>query len=163
ATNFDLVLRFFAGAIEHRPDVRRVMRRRLQEQRGFADARLTTEQHERTRHQSAAEHAIELAHARRHTLGHDRVDVRIHVRAAATERGTPRGLRTRGHCGLFDDRFPRAAIRTAPEPLRRLRAALRAAVDGFGLLHLNFKLETSNFKLMCASGSSYPRRSSPGL
>ena len=40
------------------------MRGGLQQQRGLADARLAAEQHERARHDAAAEHAIEFTDAR---------------------------------------------------------------------------------------------------
>ena len=51
---------------------------------------LAAEQHERSRHDAAAEHAIELADARRHPLGDDGVDVldtACDVAAAERRRG----------------------------------------------------------------------------
>jgi hypothetical protein len=41
------------------------VRRRLQQQRGLADAGLAAEQHQRSGHDAAAEHAIELVDAAR--------------------------------------------------------------------------------------------------
>src|SRR5262249_42646122 len=50
AAALDLVLGFLARRIEDWSDVGGEMGCRLQQQRGLADARFTTEQHERTRH-----------------------------------------------------------------------------------------------------------------
>ncbi len=82
AARLDLVLGFFARAVEHRPDGLREVRRRLQQQRRLADARLAADQHERSRHDAAAEHAIELADAGRQPLGDDGVDVGVELRPA---------------------------------------------------------------------------------
>ncbi len=69
AAALDLVLGLFAGCVENRADLAREVRGRLQQQRRLADARLAAEQHERTGHDAAAEHAIELADAGRQPDG----------------------------------------------------------------------------------------------
>ena len=76
------MLRFLAGCVEPRPDRVREVRGRLQEQRGFADAGLAAEQHERTGHDAAAEHAIELVDPRRQPRRVRRLDVRVQLRGA---------------------------------------------------------------------------------
>ena len=80
AARLDLVLGFFAGAVEHRSDGPREVRRRLQQQRRLADPRLPADEHERAGDDAAAEHAIELADAGRQPLGDDGVDVGIELR-----------------------------------------------------------------------------------
>ena len=65
AARLDLVLGLLAGAVEHRADRARHVRRGLQQQRRLADARLAAEQHQRAGHDAAAEHAIELVDAGR--------------------------------------------------------------------------------------------------
>ena len=97
AARLDLMLRFLAGAVEHRPDRVREMRRGLQQQRRLADARLAADQHERSGNDAAAQHAIELVDAGR--------------RAAPTRR-----------C-----RFLRTAAAAPWPPMRTCAAALAAA------------------------------------
>ena len=57
----------------------REMRRRLEQQRRFADARLAADEHQRSRHDAAAEHAIELADSCRQPLRHNRIDVGVEL------------------------------------------------------------------------------------
>src|ERR1700727_709113 len=62
-------------------DIQRAMTRLLQmaerhvRQRRLADPRRAAEQHERSRHEPAAEHAVELTDARRHPLQWRRADL----------------------------------------------------------------------------------------
>ena len=74
------MLRFFAGAVEHRPDRCREVRRRLQQQRRLADARLAADQDERSGDDAAAEHAIELVDAGRQPLRDDGVNFFVQPR-----------------------------------------------------------------------------------
>ena len=67
AAQLDLVLGLLAGAVENRTDVARHVRRHLQQQRGFADARLAAEQHERAGDDAATQDAIELVDAGGHS------------------------------------------------------------------------------------------------
>src|SRR5690606_13408974 len=88
------------------------------------------EQDERSRHDTAAQHAIELADAAWNLLRRGGFDVRVPLRTArrrtrqrvAMRLGSPTAV---DHA-LFDQRVPRAAVRTAPLPLGRLRAAFLA-------------------------------------
>ena len=82
AAAFDLVLGFLAGRIEDWSDIGREMRGGLQQQRGFADARLAAQQHQRARNDAAAEHAIELADARREARRVSRFDFCVQLRRA---------------------------------------------------------------------------------
>ena len=54
---------FFAADIQHR-HIGGEHRQRLQQQRGFAHARVAAEQHHATGDQPAAQHAVEFFHAR---------------------------------------------------------------------------------------------------
>jgi hypothetical protein len=63
AAALDLVLGFLARGIKDWSNVSGEMGCRLQQQRGFADARFATQQYERTRHDAAAEYAIEFTDA----------------------------------------------------------------------------------------------------
>ena len=118
------------------PVVLREMRRRLQQQRGLADPRLAADQHERSGHDAAAEHAIELVDPGRQARRHDGVDVFVQPRPGrrrervARSRARRRRARARGrrHRALLDERVPRLALGTAAQPLLRLRAAFLAGV-----------------------------------
>src|SRR4029434_10430685 len=63
AAALDLVLGFLARGIKDWSNVSGEMGCRLQQQRGFADARVATQQYERTPHDAAAEYAIEFTDA----------------------------------------------------------------------------------------------------
>src|SRR5215203_5289973 len=111
------------------------MRRRLQQQGGLADTRLAADEHQRSRHDAAAEDSIELFDPGRQARRYDRVDLFVELRPGiGRERipctgGSRRRARARSdRCGtLFDERVPRAALGTATEPLLALRAAFLAA------------------------------------
>ena len=119
----------------------------LQKQRGFADAGLARQQHDRAAHKTAAEHAVELAEPRdrAHTVA------RLHfvqlygtaAAAAADGKGAPRLSRRRfcffGGRQLFDrilDKgIPCAALRAFSEPFGAFAAAGRADVYRFYTFH----------------------------
>ena len=82
AARLDLMLGFLARAVEHRADRARHVRRRLQQQRRLADARLAAEQHQRSRDDAAAEHAIELVDAGRQPRVLLDLDVGVQLRGA---------------------------------------------------------------------------------
>ena len=62
-TNFDLLERFLARNIEHAGIFAHFLTH-LQQQRGFADARLTADQHKRAVYSAAAENAVEFTDSR---------------------------------------------------------------------------------------------------
>ena len=96
AAALHLVLGFLARGVEHRADGAGEVRRRLQQQRGLADAGLAAEQHERARHDAAAEHAVELVDAGRQPHGLRRFDVGVQRRACSTRRAARSGARAPG-------------------------------------------------------------------
>ena len=57
--------RFFAGNIQHLQPCMASECDSLQQQRRFADARIAADKNERSRHDPAAEHAVEFAQVRR--------------------------------------------------------------------------------------------------
>src|SRR5581483_10799293 len=139
APRLDLVLRFFARAVENRTDGPRHVRRRLQQQRRLADARLPAEQDERSGYDAAAEDAIEFADAGReprHPLDLDLLVQPRRSRGPGERIAMGAGRRLSGvRRALFDDRVPRAAVSASSEPFRRLRAALLTDVNAFRGLH----------------------------
>ena len=128
AARFHLMLRLFAGAVQHRADGSCQIGRSLQQQRGLPDARLATEEHERSRNNPAAQDAIELVDPRRdpRVLFDLNVGVQLRRARAARRRVAMTNGGGAGHFGgtLFDQRVPRATIRAASQPLRRLRTTL---------------------------------------
>ena len=75
------MLRFFARTVEHRAQGLREMRCRLQEEGRLANPGLTADQHQRSRDNAAAEHAIELFYPARQPLGHNSVDFFVQPRS----------------------------------------------------------------------------------
>ena len=140
AAALDLVLGLLARRVEHRPDLAREVRGRLQQQRGLADARLAAEQHQRPGHDAAAEHAIELVDAGRepHALrGFDfcvqlgrRCCRKLRVSAACRPL-RPTGSATRSSTSEFQ--APHSLQR--PIHFGRLRAAFLTDEDGLRCLH----------------------------
>jgi hypothetical protein len=122
AARLDLVLRFLAGAVQHRSDRPRHVGGSLQQQRGLADPGLAAQQDQRAGHDAAAEDAIELVDARRKPGVLLDFDLGIQARRCrgASERVAMTRRRpriARGRRSLLDKRIPRAAVRTAAEPL----------------------------------------------
>ena len=121
----DLRVGLLAGD-EQRAPVSRDRRERAQQQRRLPHSRLAAEQHERARHETAAEHAVELRHSGRDArcLGHldvDEPEQRLRRRL---------GLRDLPD-DLLDERPERRAAGTLPEPAPGGVAALGAAeLDG---------------------------------
>src|SRR5205085_5454810 len=96
-----------------------------QQERRLADTGLAADEHERRRHEAAAEHAVELLDAGGDPLGLLDLDV-----DEAQERFRSRSM-TQARSALFDECPKRAAARAAPEPAGRRGAALAACVlDG---------------------------------
>jgi hypothetical protein len=79
AAALHLVLGFLARGVEDRAVIAREVRRRLEQQRGLADAGLAAEQHQRPGHDAAAEHAVELVDAGREPLGVRRLDLAVEL------------------------------------------------------------------------------------
>jgi hypothetical protein len=102
--------------------MRRAHRLQCVEQQGrLADAGLAADEHERRRHDAAAEHAVELGHARRDALRFLRVDV------DEAEQRLRRRLRSRDLADdLLDQRAERRAAGALAEPAPGGRAALGA-------------------------------------
>ena len=130
SAQFDLMLGFFAGAVENRPDAARHVRGHLQQQRRLADAGLAAKQHERSRHNAAAQHAIEFLNARRNSRRVGGFDIAVEPGGRAARNEAVPMVCRRGRAFrrrlLFDERVPRAAIGAAPHPFLLLPAALLA-------------------------------------
>src|SRR5262245_20096150 len=140
ATALDLMLGLLAGRIEDWSDVGGEMGRRLQQQRGLADARFAAQQYERTWHDAAAEHAIELTDARWKAHSVRRFNVCVQLRRGRCTKLRVPIVRRRARRGFgcrpfLDKRIPRAAFDTFPHPLGRLRAALLTDEDSFRRFH----------------------------
>ncbi len=131
----DLVLGFLPGAVQHGTDGPGHVRGGLEQQRGLADPGLAAEQHERSRHDAAAEHAVELVDAGRQPRVLPDLDLGVQHRGRRAAHGVAivagRGPRAPLRA-LFDQGIPGAAVRAAAEPFRGLRPALLAGKDGLG-------------------------------
>src|SRR6188474_1561739 len=119
---------------------------RLQQQRGLADSRLATEQHQRTRDYAAAKYAIKLANAGGQPRCMSVLDLCVQLRIrSGTElrvsvlRPARRSAFGREGRALLDERIPRTAVRAPPRPLGRLRAALLTDEDRLRRLHSSRK------------------------
>ena len=112
--------RFFAAHIKHRQLLRQ-MGQRLQQQRRFADTRITADQHHRARHQTTAEHAIKFVGAggvARH-LGRNHGVEPLHAGAGRKRRkAVARHRRARRLDHRFLERIPGAAVRALAGPAR---------------------------------------------
>ena len=139
AAQLDLMLGLFARAVENGTDVARHVRGHLQQQRGFSDARLAAEQHERAGNDAATEDAIELGDARRNPRRVGGLDVAVELGGRAARHQAVAMIRRRGRrlrSGLFfDERVPCPAVGTAADPLRLLAAAFLADKDGLRGFH----------------------------
>jgi hypothetical protein len=69
----DLLERFFSGDVA-RPDARREIRERAQQERRLADSRVAADQDDPARHEAAAEHSVELRQSGREPLDGPDVD-----------------------------------------------------------------------------------------
>ena len=87
----------------------REVRRRLQQQRGLADARLAAEQHQRPGNDAAAEHAIELADAGRQPHRVGRFDFCVQLRRIRTAPNCAYRLLAPSAGGDFGAAAPRQA------------------------------------------------------
>ena len=128
----DLLERLLARDVAGRHS-RREIRERTQQQRRLADAGIAADQHDAAGHETAAEHAIELAKARRQALHRADVDA-IETR----ELDLARVLRTLGtlrHGNGLGQRVPRAAIGALALPFRLLPAAIAAGINRSRLRH----------------------------
>ena len=122
---------FLAARVEHASAGPGRLRRHLEEQRRLADARLAREQDGSAGHDPAAEHAIELRHARRASGCVAGVDVGDRTRRSLRGRGDG-GDRAddAGLLGGLDDGSPLLALAAPPDPLDRRPPALGAPVRG---------------------------------
>ena len=79
APRLDLMLRFLARAVQHRPGGLREVRGGLQQQRRLPDARLAADQHQRPGDDAASKYAIEFSDAGRQALCDEGIDVGIEL------------------------------------------------------------------------------------
>src|SRR5690606_22673688 len=131
----DLIERFLARHVAYGAACGEI-RDRLEQQRRLADPRVPAEQNDGSRHEAAAEHAIELAEPALEPLDAGRLE-----RVEPRELDPPRilcalrahraALRRRG----LDHGVPRAAIRALALPLRLTRAARLADIHRLRFRH----------------------------
>src|SRR5437764_4460583 len=93
-----------------------------QKQRRLADAGLATDEHERGRHETAAEHAVELRDTGRDARGFVGLDVDEAQKTLRVRAWSHPGTRS----VFLDERSERATTRTAAEPAPGNGAALAA-------------------------------------
>ena len=134
------MLRFFARRVQHRAHVVREVCRGLQQQGRLANAGLAAEQHERSRHNAATKHTVELANARRNSIGVRGLNIGVLLRSMRLlpRHRVPMRRGAAHHAfrwTLLDERTPRAAVVALALPLGRAAAALGAAVLGFCFGH----------------------------
>ncbi len=153
-THLDLARRFFPGHIQDRPFLGGESRQRLQQQRGFADAGITTDQNDGAGNHTPAQDPIKLTDPSELTILADHFNVgnrrglslsRLHGhRPALTGRGLP----------LFFHGIPTAAIRAAAQPSGRLMSTGLAGKNRLSLQmeapHRSEKLEA--YLNGCAEG-----------
>ena len=133
-----LCQRLFAAHVQH-PLVLRHQCQRLQQQRGLANARVASDQHDRTGHHAAAQHAVELGQPGRQP----RHRVHRHLRQQRDRRGLGQHARRRasatgilfGQTELFQ-RVPGLAGWALSQPLGRGVAAFTADELGLGRCHV---------------------------
>ena len=114
--------------------------RNLERQGGLADSRLAADQHHRTLHQAAAQHAVQFAAAQRKAVVVCKINLaeRLGTRllngqdgpVAAGDRAAA-GARGLGSLGLFHHRIPFAARGAAAHPFGAFIATGSAIPDGF--------------------------------
>ena len=140
AARLDLVFGFFARGVQHGAHIVSEVRRRLQQQRGLADAGLTPQQDQRTGDDATPQDAIKLGDPRGDTVRGGRLDVGVLLGTMRDD--AERRIAVLGRAGarladtFFDKRVEGAAVVTLALPLRLLRAALLAHEYRFvSLLH----------------------------
>jgi len=136
------MLGLLTGAVEHRAHGARHIRRRLQEQRGFADARLTTHQRHGARDNATAQHEVELGEFSGPADQPRLFDIAQAgwrygglAGSAAVTALPPSRLPARHDNGFLRNRIPSPTPLASPYPLGMLVAAFGAAVDRLGLSH----------------------------
>jgi hypothetical protein len=128
-----------AGDVEHAPAGGDEVAERHARERRLADARRAAEQHDRARHEPAAEHAIELPQAGPQARQLGRPQVREPDGLRRTRTGASAPATAPPGCGrprLLDERVPGAAARALPVPADALVPAGRAGEDGRRTWHL---------------------------
>ena len=126
--------RLLAGD-EQRAPLARDRAERREQQRRLADARLAADEHERRRHEPAAEHAVELGRRRSGSASASSADDVDEAKRRPRRARAAAAAAARGH-RLGDHRPELAAAGAAPEPAAGRRAALGARVlNGRRLRH----------------------------
>jgi hypothetical protein len=121
----------FAARVQHGTGLR-YMRRHLQQQGRLTDARIATEQRNRSGEKTPAQDAIKLVLPRHETLG---IRARRPCEAPRPRRGRPAGGCARRARGALFQRVPGRALRALPLPFRGLRPAGAARKDTGGTYH----------------------------
>ena len=110
------------------------MTERLQQQRGFADARVSSQQYHPAFHQAAAQHAVKLSYA----TGITRLFPVLHLAQILNLTRFRHRREARrsslGHC--LDERVPCLAMRALTLPFEGLAPAFRTGIGRFGFSHL---------------------------
>ena len=137
-THFDLPHGFLARNIQNTRSSRCQMLRRLKQKRRFADARVASDQHQRTFHYTSTQYAIQLSNAGRCARG--RFFRHLGKAHGARSRAGPLldCLNRRGLCSLrclLLQRVPCVAAGTFAHPARRFIAARAAYIDCLFLCH----------------------------
>src|SRR5512134_434913 len=128
--HLDLTRRLLARDVEDRLRRRRQARQRLQQQGGFPNARVSSDQNDRARNHPSTQHSVEFADPGEATVLADDFDLadRRRLRLHGLHRDwTPLA---RGGLSLFLHGIPAAAVRTATQPPRRLMPAGLTGKDG---------------------------------
>ena len=129
-----LLLRLLGRDVEHLGAGGRHRSGGLQQQRGLADTGLTTDEGDRTGHEAAAEHSVELVDTGGHGL--PLVGVDLDDRGGAVARPQrPSGIDGGGVLELLDQGVPGIARGASPDPLGRGGTTVGAAEHGSELRH----------------------------
>jgi hypothetical protein len=123
-----------------------------QQERRLADSGLTPDEHERSRHEAAAEHSIELRDTCRNPLGLLGADV------DESKHGFGGGSRSGGRRELlFEQRSERSAARALSEPTARCVPALGAGMLSRDLRHRETSLERASDEICAERRTKYAR------
>ena len=133
----DLLRALLAADIEH-PAVAGYAGRGLQQQGGFADARLPAQQHGAAGDEAAAQHRVQLFDAGEQALlfGGDDLAYGPGRRPAQVHPAREHALGLLGHL-FFDQGVPGAAMRAFAHPAHALASALAAEIYGLRFSHMN--------------------------